>query len=474
LTASAQHCYWRDRFRGMFASSLRPLACSVGVVVVVGLLLAGESAAHGVGWSLRLTPFLGSGVSGVSCVSADACKVVGSVRASPGHGVMGWDGKQWRLEVTPNPDPARGEGLRAYDFLRGVACTSSKLCVAVGGYAMSLSKPDGEHIVPVDRPLAERWNGVRWSLLPFPGLPTGGQAGDLAAVSCTRPIACMAVGSFDDGSDRNGGERMLAELWNGRTWSVQDMPAPERVRDPYITALSCSSSNSCIAVGSSKFGNEGPTFAELWNGRGWSAQLMPQVTAPDYPTQLSSVSCTSSRACIAVGEYSSSNGFQALAERWNGTSWTVQHTPRAHGATDYLEGVSCTSKRACMAVGSTYPDSKPGTYLDREPLVWRWDGARWSREHLPRARGADLEVVSCTSSGTCIAVGAICCISGPCFGNYHVVAARSPPARRSLRRSQQQLVQRVRREQVVAGAIGSRSQPLGALVQQLRVTTQES
>lgn len=421
------------RLVGMFAIWLRTSARIAGVVLVAGLVLAGVSSAHGLGWSVRLTPFLGSAVGGVSCVSADACTVVGSVRAVRGPGVMGWDGQRWQLEATPNPDVARGAGLRGYDFLGGVSCTSSKLCVAVGGYATSTTIQAGYHVVPLYMPLAVRWNGVRWLLLPFPGLPIGAQSGALRAISCSRASACVTVGSFDDGSDPNGAALMFAERWNGRTWSVQDMPAPGGVIDPYIRSLSCSSSDFCMAVGGSNFGNEGRTFAELWNGRRWSAQLMPQVTAADYPTQLSSVSCTSPTACIAVGDFESWKGFQALAERWNGTEWTVQHTPNAEGESEYLDGVSCTSSRACTAAGSTFPNPGPGTDPNSKPLVWRWDGARWSPERLPRARGADLEAVSCTSSAICMAVGTIWCTSGPCFGNYHVVAAQSATARNAQR-----------------------------------------
>src|SRR5690348_11800300 len=153
----------------MFAARLRTLARSVALVLAICLALAGESSARGVVWSVRVTPFLDGELRGLSCVSASACTVVGGVgtlQTLTATGAMGWDGKRWRPQTTPDPDPARANGLRANDFLDGLSCTSSKLCVAVGAYATGISSPDGVHFVPVDMPMAERWNGVRWSLLP--------------------------------------------------------------------------------------------------------------------------------------------------------------------------------------------------------------------------------------------------------------------------------------------------------------------
>jgi hypothetical protein len=42
-----------------------------------------------------------------------------------------------------------------------------------------------------------------------------------------------------------------------------------------------------------------------------------------------------------------------LAERWNGTRWAIQSTPKPAAAKDVrLSGVSCVSPRWCIAVGS--------------------------------------------------------------------------------------------------------------------------
>ena len=92
-----------------------------------------------------------------------------------------------------------------------------------------------------------------------------------------------------------------------------------------------------------------------------------------------------------------------LAERWNGTSWTVQSTPNRSGAAEsYLEGVSCTSAITCTAVG--YERFPPVT------LAERWNGTSWTLQPTPDPIGGQsdsrrLEGVSCSSVTTCTAVG---------------------------------------------------------------------
>jgi len=137
--------------------------------------------------------------------------------------------------------------------------------------------------------------------------------------------------------------------------------------------------------------------AERWNGRSWSAQLVP---TPAYPDLLS-VSCPSLTFCFAVGYstvYGADSGlknFVPLVERWAGRSWSMQSTPRIPAPT--LDDVSCASPDACTAIGSSGLPSSTGA----RPLVERWDGTRWS---IQRPAGP-ADAVSCPSTTGCIAVG---------------------------------------------------------------------
>jgi hypothetical protein len=376
---------------------MRPGIRRVGVVVATGLMLGAVSPARGLVWSVQPTPFSPGIVSGVSCVSARFCTAVGTtdefVGPAAGTSAMGWDGRRWRIQPTPDPDPAN-ETNRADNSLAGVSCTSSKVCVAVGEYNPSSFSPDGFHTVLVPMPLAERWDGMRWSLLPFPSLPSGAGAGGLSAVSCTSSRVCMAAGSSIDFTPLF----LFAERWNGTSWFAESMPEPVGAAYPNIRGLSCTSNRFCTAVGSYLGAGPDQPFAERWDGSAWSLEPMPQVADP-VDTELSSVSCTSPSACIAVGQYSTfpfQGTYRTLAERWDGASWSVQSTPNAPGDYSALSGVSCTSSRACMAVGDT---------SHQQPLVERWDGTSWSLQRTPSSGDAGLAAVSCTSGAICTAIG---------------------------------------------------------------------
>ena len=202
----------------------------------------------------------------------------------------------------------------------------------------------------------------------------------------------MAVGASDGGDP-------LSELWNGISWSVENMPSAPILT--IINGLSCSSRSFCIAVGDSGYGGD-QTFAEIWNGSTWSIQQTAQVAGAGA-TDLSSVSCTSPSACIAVGASfdPALSDETPLIERWNGISWSVQTTPDPRAEPSELNGVSCTSSRACIAVGGTNANDRP------QPLVERWDGVSWSIERVPSAHSAALQAVSCTSNVVCTALGTI-------------------------------------------------------------------
>jgi hypothetical protein len=197
----------------------------------------------------------------------------------------------------------------------------------------------------------------------------------------------------------------LAERWIGTAWSVQETPNPTGTKESYLNAVSCTSATVCEAVGF--YHNSSGTvvtLGETWNGTAWSVQETPNPTGAKEST-LFGVSCTSSTACTAVGYYVNSSGsVVTLAERWNGTAWSVQETPNPSGAKESRTyGVSCASAMACTAVG--YYVNSSGTIL---PLAEAWNGTAWSVQEPPGPSGANegrTYGVSCTSSTACAAAG---------------------------------------------------------------------
>ena len=86
-------------------------------------------------------------------------------------------------------------------------------------------------------------------------------------------------------------------------------------------------------------------------------------------------------ACTAVGEVGLRRhaATVTLAERWNGKSWAIQHTPNpphsnsSTAATATLNAVSCPSATTCVAVGRS----------DSGALAELWNGTTWAIQHLP-------------------------------------------------------------------------------------------
>jgi hypothetical protein len=115
---------------------------------------------------------------------------------------------------------------------------------------------------------------------------------------------------------------------------------------------------------------------------------------------LSGVSCASASACTAVGSYlTSAAGWAALVERWNGTKWSIEQTPKPNGELGGLDSVSCVSARDCTAVGNYFTSTELNV-----ALAERWNGTDWSTEPTPIS-GSALQSVSCASASVCTAVG---------------------------------------------------------------------
>jgi hypothetical protein len=182
------------------------------------------------------------------------------------------------------------------------------------------------------------------------------------------------------------------------TWSVVHSPN-RRAGGNFLDAVSCVSVKMCMATGH-RLASSGAlvTLAERWDGTSWS--LVPTPNVAGIGNELVAVSCGSATACMAVGFTQGGPG-AALAESWNGTRWSVVRTPSLGGSGSDLNGVSCVSADACTAVGATSPD---GTAL--RSVIEFWNGARWSVvPHPDPAAGGALRAVSCVSARSCMAVG---------------------------------------------------------------------
>jgi hypothetical protein len=196
----------------------------------------------------------------------------------------------------------------------------------------------------------------------------------------------------------------LAQAASG-TWKIAQTPNPADAKISVLSAVSCSSGRACTAVGSytTSPSEPGLALAERWSGKRWRVQPTAKVKGVKSP-EFFGVSCPSASACAAVGTAFATAGSRDvnLAEAWNGTSWRVQAIPDPKGATESdLYAVSCTAASACTAAG-VY-DNAAG--LPRA-MVARWNGKAWRLQTAPQpAKRTWLFGVSCSAARACTAVG---------------------------------------------------------------------
>jgi hypothetical protein len=153
------------------------------------------------------------------------------------------------------------------------------------------------------------------------------------------------------------------------------------------------------AVGSTDDGTARRTLAERWNGSAWTIVSTPN-SGPTAVNALIAVSAASASSVWAVG----SGGNAPLAERFDGVSWSIQPVPMPAGAIGgVLNGVKALSSSDAWAVGE-YIDSGSTHHT----LVEHWNGAAWSVVVSPDVSGADgssLFGVSAVSASDVWAVG---------------------------------------------------------------------
>jgi hypothetical protein len=346
---------------------------------------------------------------------------------------------RWRMQTPPEP---AGTADQAFD---AVSCSSSSACLAIAtheydehGYGQFAETWNGSRWIPrtVARaadvylygvqcrsarwcvavgafsagPVVDRWNGSGWTQAK-PPVPVGATTGALTAVACSSTTACTAIGESEEGGRPPS---LLAERWNASAWRIQAVPAPS-AGGGVLTAVACPAADACGAVGSDSKG----LFSEVWNGSSWVIRPVP-VPAGGSDADLKAVSCTAADSCEAVGTYSTGGTSRPLAEVWNGSHWLTQAPPAVSGAVSAgLDAVSCVSATDCEAAGSAGTRAGP----PQAGLLEKWNGTTWSVQKRVLAAGdtwAGLSGISCTAGRVCEAVG----YHGPEVDGTHLLALR--------------------------------------------------
>jgi hypothetical protein len=356
---------------------------SAAALVAAGELqpaaLAAAPRASSPVWSIEtpVEPTLPNGLfNGVACAASTYCMAVGQAgipnTTTPNTATLSalWNGTSWTPESVLEPKGA------VTGRLDGVACASTSSCVAVGSYVIGTTS----------YALTESWNGSKWTVISA-SEPKAVSAAQLQGVSCVSATSCIAVGSETEG----GRSLSLAESWNGKTWTALKTSSPSSTYN-VLYGVSCQAS-SCVAVGTDGSGTSSSPLAETWNGKTWTASK--PLTPKDEEAILTGVSCPSAADCVAVGTYLGTET-EPLLESWNGSSWTYMKAPSAPFT---FAAVSCSSTEACMEVGQTLGKVAAAS----------WNGKVWKVTSAPASSPANvhpgLNGVSCTGAAGCVAVG---------------------------------------------------------------------
>jgi hypothetical protein len=292
--------------------------------------------------------------------------------------------------ATPTPSPAepmsltkatpssggwtvqQGARLGTSDNSLGAVAASSPNDVwVVGDYLPDAAKANGDATLT----LAEHYNGTTWSAVPTPNV--GPNFNSFYGVAASHGQA-WAVGMHLDAAYN---DRALIESWNGSAWAVADNPQPGSMRDMLFGA-SASSPADVWAVGDQE-GSDGVfhALAEHWDGTSWT--VLPTPDPGSSGDLLYGISAVSPDDAWAVGQQlGNQSPDQALIEHWDGQRWSVVPSPVVTSGTAMLNAVT-TSGQEAWAVGQV--DSPQG---GGRPLVEVYDGTSWRVAQLPPSVGS--------------------------------------------------------------------------------------
>lgn len=330
---------------------------------------------------------IGSYLFATSCSSASYCMAVGQSEVPysplplPTLFAEAWDGKVWKILPGLQP-PKTDEG-----YLWDVSCVATNSCTVVGDAGeLPATKPG----VPLVQGVAERWDGTKWTneTVPFPKEPSNSTI--LDAVSCRTASECTAVGTYGTDTMSVYHSYPVAENWNGSEWTFTKLPMPPAgttIAVTYLNALSCAAAGQCVTTGTYTADTHAQdAFSIVQGSKGWTDY---PVAAPKPVNAISpnilSTSCVTASWCMGTGTYQSLSNYHALAEVWNGKSWTLSAVGDSAQPATTLSWASCTATSSCMTVGTS--GSTPPTLTPSYTLAESLSGAKWSIVPTPQPPG---------------------------------------------------------------------------------------
>ena len=314
------------------------LSCVAATCMAVGLASSARAVVDTLtgGSSSFVTLPLPTGVTyetldAVSCSAAGACSSVGYARGSQPDGVEAtFDGSWSQSLLVPS-------GAGPID-LQGVTCAAGT-CIAAG---LSVSET-GSFAV-----LASSTGGGPLSLIPL--TVTGAPIAKLDGVACPTSASCVAVG---DGERYRTGDVAIVERRAGSGWVESEPAPPSGAVSAALSGISCPAAGTCWAAGSylDARGDSWPYADQLVHGT-WRAATLPRLKL-STGASVDAISCATSTSCTAVGSSEGRGLAQPYAATLSHGTWRLVPTAK-FGSKDegaFFSGVSCWRASQCVAVG---------------------------------------------------------------------------------------------------------------------------
>jgi hypothetical protein len=238
----------------------------------------------------------------------------------------------------------------------------------------------------------------------------------LSAITCESANSCLAIGSY---TTVDGEEGLIERLAKG-IWNTEEAPLPANAataanqQDVTLDAVVCPG-GSCVAVGQYVVASTGdqPGLIEILSGTTWTpiAAPVPANGVTGRGAILYAITCMSAASCVAVGAYSA-NTPGGLIDTLSAGTWTATAAPVPAGGNGvYLDSIACPATDSCVAIGG-YSAKKFGTSAG---VIEALSGGTWSASTAPLPTGGDV-----TSSVVLGALGfsspSVACVGGTCYG----------------------------------------------------------
>jgi Phosphoesterase family len=217
----------------------------------------------------------------------------------------------------------------------GAIASSSPTDVwAVGDFLPDAAKSNQDATLT----FAEHYNGSRWTVVRTPN--TGPNFNSFYGLAASQGRA-WAVG---ERLNRRYQDRALVEVWNGKKWSIANIPQPGSVRDMLFAATALSPSD--VWVVGDQEGADGVfrTLAEHWNGSTWT--VVPTPDPGPSGNHLYAVDAVGPDDVWAAGQQLGEFPDNGLVEHWDGRSWSVVPMPAATTASVLLDGIAAAAGRS--------------------------------------------------------------------------------------------------------------------------------